>query len=541
MKITTPLSKATKIFLGSAFTLGYSLFGMIASMPAAAAACDSLPTDKGVVTMNVTVPATGNYRVWLRMKAPSAVQNGVYLQIADAGACRVTVGHVSTPANEWNWVDYQNGNAATKINANLTAGAHTIVLSGLDEGVLADKMLLLSNDTCTPTSDGTNCMTSSTPVPTPAPTPTPTTTTVINEAFGSSTTSMHAVAGGTWGVAGGRYALSNAANPADSKVGNSNISLADYMLGSAYTFTADVNAAASSGNFDDTSVIFNYRDPSNYYYVSLNESSDDYTNGLFKIVGGVQTRLVGFTAPTTAGADHHVKVVRDGASIKVYRDDVLLADTTDSSFSGGQVGVGSRNNNASFDNLVATVTGSPTSPASLIAENFDAANANFATTGGAWSVTGGHYVLTGAATNSVSNANLALHRTSISGDFTLTSQGSATSSTSTWDDFSVIFDYTGPNDYYYASFNENNDDSTNGIFKIAGGVKTQLADFSSTITPGTLYAVKIERAADSIKVYRDGVLVGTTNDSSYHAGQVGFGTRNNNAIFDGLSVSAGVR
>jgi hypothetical protein len=131
--------------------------------------------------MNLSVPSSGSYRVWVRMLSPSTNVNGFYLQIADANACQITMGDAVVPLNAWVWVDYQNGASSNKVNVTLTAGSHQVNLAGLDDGVLIDKVLLLSDTACTPTGDGTNCTsaaTGSTPTPTPggstpAATPTP--------------------------------------------------------------------------------------------------------------------------------------------------------------------------------------------------------------------------------------------------------------------------------------------------------------------------------------------------------------------------------
>jgi hypothetical protein len=162
-----------------------SLFGLtIMAAPAPAqAACSALPSSKGTVSMTVSVPSAGTYRVWARELAPTTNANGFYLQIADAGACQVTMGDAVIPVNTWTWADYQNGAASSKVNVTLTAGNHTVVMAGLDDGVEVDKILLLSDTSCTPTGDGSNCTAAAaTPAPTPggggggstpAPTPTP--------------------------------------------------------------------------------------------------------------------------------------------------------------------------------------------------------------------------------------------------------------------------------------------------------------------------------------------------------------------------------
>jgi hypothetical protein len=137
----------------------------------AAAACSTLPTGMGTASFTVSVPATGTYRFWAHEFAPNTTSNGFYLRI-DSSYCQITVGHKSIPANQFTWLDYQNGTSSSKINLTLSAGNHTITLAGLDQGVAIDKILLLADQACIPTGQGDNCTTVVTP-PAPPSTPLP--------------------------------------------------------------------------------------------------------------------------------------------------------------------------------------------------------------------------------------------------------------------------------------------------------------------------------------------------------------------------------
>lgn len=180
-----------------------------------------------------------------------------------------------------------------------------------------------------------------------------------------------------------------------------------------------------------------------------------------------------------------------------------------------------------------------TQPAkSTVFEDFATSASNFTVeSGGDWSVGNGKYLL--ANTNSKvdnPNGNISVHQSSLANNFTLTADASATASSSAWDDFSIIFNYQDLNNYYFASFNEKDDDQTNGIFKVAGGVATQLINFDSTIQAGTNYKIQVEKTGDTIKVYQDGKLQATAKDSSFSGGKFGVGSRNNPATFDNLQV-----
>lgn len=121
------------------------------------AACDPLPTDKGLATVTVNSSTSGTYRVWTRIKASSSSNNSVFLQI-DESVCKVTVGDANIPANTWTWVDYQSGNTSSKINATLNSGAHTVKLAGREADVRVDKVMFVADMNCVPSGNGDNCV-----------------------------------------------------------------------------------------------------------------------------------------------------------------------------------------------------------------------------------------------------------------------------------------------------------------------------------------------------------------------------------------------
>ena len=177
----------------------------------------------------------------------------------------------------------------------------------------------------------------------------------------------------------------------------------------------------------------------------------------------------------------------------------------------------------------------------LVSDDFatDAA-ALEAVSGGTWGVASGRFVLSAPADQGaeVANANLAVHRTVVAGDFTLTALAGTTPTSSPFNDFSIVFDYQDPANYYFASFSEGNDANTSGIFKVEDGERTELADITVPVVAGTLYPVRVERQGAEIRVYRGADEVGSTIDAAFAGGRVGFGSRNDGATFDDLLVTA---
>jgi hypothetical protein len=143
------------------------------------------------------------------------------------------------------------------------------------------------------------------------------------------------------------------------------------------------------------------------------------------------------------------------------------------------------------------------------------------------------------------NGNVVTHAFELPESFTFTVDGIATASSSAVDDFSVIFNFKDLNNYYYASFNEQDgttgdDTNTNGIFRLLNGTRTQLRDFSPTTPPGdgsaALHKIRIEKIRQTIRVFRGNTLMGEVTDGNFTGGQAGLGSLNNAGRFDNFII-----
>lgn len=177
----------------------------------------------------------------------------------------------------------------------------------------------------------------------------------------------------------------------------------------------------------------------------------------------------------------------------------------------------------------------------LASESFTSSAANFSTIkGGTWAVSNGRYVLSNPAqpvNAGVGNANYAIHKVKVTGDFILDADVMATASSSKYDDASVIFNWQDASNYLYASFNETADSGTNGIYKIVGGQQTLLQAFPTTFSAGVSRHVKVTHLASSYAVLVDGAAIGTVVDTTFSSGQFGLGSRNNADSFDNFVIS----
>ncbi len=121
------------------------------------AECPILPEPSGSAMVTIDVPVAGSYAIWSRTSVSGANGSGFRLQVDDS--CTVSFGGGGIPQGEWAWMNYQNGDQADRVNAELSAGMHTIMLSAQDTGVRIDKLLFTTDLACTPSgANGDGCL-----------------------------------------------------------------------------------------------------------------------------------------------------------------------------------------------------------------------------------------------------------------------------------------------------------------------------------------------------------------------------------------------
>lgn len=200
----------------------------------------------------------------------------------------------------------------------------------------------------------------------------------ICDDFASAATGF-TTSGGTWAVSGGTYTLSSPAQATDSTKLLYNQALNTKSVSGDFTMSFD-GKTTSTDAFADFGAIFDYKDASNYYYIDYNRSDDPGTNGIFKVVAGTQTKLADFPVTINPSTTYSTKITKTGSVIDVYRGGTLLATATDPTFTAGKVGLGSRNDAASFDSLVVITspadTQAPTAPSGLAVTTPSSSQAN---------------------------------------------------------------------------------------------------------------------------------------------------------------------
>jgi chitodextrinase len=498
------------------------------------AACANTPdSSKGTDTQTINVTSAGTYTVWSRILAPDTTNNSYYLQVD--GGCAVNVGDSSSiPASSWTWVNYRDGSTSSVATVSLTAGAHQIVMTGREPGLEVDRLLFLSDPNCIPTSTGDNC--------TPATDNTPPTVSMSapsNGATVSGPTTVSANASDNVGVTSVQFKLDGAA-----------LGAAD--ITSPYTYSWDTTKV-SNGSHTLTATASDAATnttTSTAVTVNVNNQTTDTTPPTVSLTAPANNATVSGTASVSANASDNVGVTSvqfklDGnalgspdtvAPYTYSWDTTKVPDGTHTLTATASDGTNTTTSSSVTVTVKNTAAFSCAGNTALICEDFSISAANFVTIGGTWNATGGQYLLTNPAQGTDSNKmlyNKALHNIPLTGDFTMTFDGSV-NSTSSFADFGAVFGYQNGNNYYYVDFNATSDSSTNGIFKVVGGVQTELAAFPSNITGNTTYQIKIVRTGSTITVFRNGTRMATASDATFNSGSIGLGSRNDPATFDSL-------
>jgi hypothetical protein len=205
--------------------------------------------------------------------------------------------------------------------------------------------------------------------------------------------------------------------------------------------------------------------------------------------------------------------------------------------SGGTTTGGTTSGGTTTTPTTPTTPSTPTTPTTstpkeVISSSYDSSSTSMQAVLSSWAISGGRYGNTAVKKNIATNSNLAVNPTVVAGNFNLSVNAKVKGTSSSWDDLSVIFGYKDTNSYYYASFNESNDDGTSGVFVVTNGAKRQLKDISTVIKADTDYKVTVVRSGDTIKVSLNGKEVASVNDATYTSGKVGYGSMNNQVSYD---------
>ena len=136
-----------------------------------------------------------------------------------------------------------------------------------------------------------------------------------------------------------------------------NISLLKDVTVSDFELKTKVHSTHEDYAHRDACLVFGYQDAAHYYYVHLGKAADDNANQIF-IVNDAPRKKISIT--TTTGTNwqerwHDVKIKRnvEDGTIEVFFDDMEkpVMTANDKTFKWGQIGVGTFDDTADYDNL----------------------------------------------------------------------------------------------------------------------------------------------------------------------------------------------
>ena len=135
------------------------------------------------------------------------------------------------------------------------------------------------------------------------------------------------------------------------------IALAKDAVVGDFDLTVRVRSTHPSYGHRDACLFFGVQDAAHFYYVHLGQKTDAHANQIFIVNDAARTKISTATTDGTPWDDawHTVRIVRrvaDGTS-EVYFDDMLKPAMTakDTTFAWGQVGVGSFDDTADWDDV----------------------------------------------------------------------------------------------------------------------------------------------------------------------------------------------
>lgn len=124
-------------------------------------------------------------------------------------------------------------------------------------------------------------------------------------------------------------------------------------------FVLDVQLQSTVKDYGhrDMCLFFGAQDAAHLYYVHLGKQTDDHANQIFIVNNADRKKISTKTSSGTNWTDdwHHARLTRDvkSGSIKVFFDNMTepVMEATDTTFTWGQVGIGTFDDTGNFDNV----------------------------------------------------------------------------------------------------------------------------------------------------------------------------------------------
>lgn len=274
---------------------------------------------------------------------------------------------------------------------------------------------------------------------------------------------------------------------------------------------ADIKPTAYSTVTGDkwVGLVTRYTDANNYYYVTLRNNN---TVLLRRMVDGTFTTLASADLTVTLNRSYRVRLEAIGTRLRLFVDNRLLAEASDSALGQGQAGVMMFRTRADYDNIV--VSSNPQTP--LVSYAFGGGEDTWSgwTTLGTWNynfpdttydqsdTTSGAHAIAGIATgDQVVHARI--RRTGGAG-------------TNNW--FGLATRFRDPGNYYYVTLRN---DNTISLRKLVNGAIVELDSAALTIANNTWYRIRFEAIGNQQRVYINDVPRLEATDTSHPTGRYG--------------------
>ena len=136
-----------------------------------------------------------------------------------------------------------------------------------------------------------------------------------------------------------------------------NISLLKDVVVGDCVLTLKLRSTRDTGNHRDLCLFFGYQDPAHYYYVHLGKRPDPHSSQIMIVNGAPRKMITTNKSPGIPWTDgwHTAKIVRrpsDG-TIEIYFDNMEkpVMTANDKTFTWGQIGIGSFDDQGQFDDV----------------------------------------------------------------------------------------------------------------------------------------------------------------------------------------------
>lgn len=286
--------------------------------------------------------------------------------------------------------------------------------------------------------------------------------------------------------------------------------------------------------FADYALVFGYQDDRNYYYLMVNNVA--WATQLYKVVDGNRTPLAAATKDFLYDNEYHnIEILKVGSRLTVTFDGEVMLTADDTTFSEGQVGVGSYNDRAYFKDVGITAV-PPAAVADTVYQLSPLTPSRWVVSA---DVNGEAFLQTSDYSNAMGgrlgeyallNGMFADFR------FELSAKSVESMSANPFADYAIVFGYQDEFHYYYVLFNSAA--SATQLFKVSNGVRVALATAAKEVLRDNEYhKVVVERRNGEISIAFGGEYIMSATDSEPLEGRLGVGSFNDSAYFTDFLIS----